>query len=114
MRIGDIRSSEGYIFIKGEKGKKDRRTVLSKHLLPILREVASSIDLDQSQLSKIERDKMIAPQRIITRLSKCLGIKYKKLQIKYLSDKLYKDFKNVDFNIESLEIAVKRIEKERE
>ncbi len=91
----------------GELIKKSRK---EKGLA--LREVASSIELDQSQLSKIERDKMIAPQRIISKLSKCLGVGYKELQIKYLSDRLYKEFKNVDFNIESLEIAVKRIEKE--
>ena len=54
-----------------------------------LREVAAAIELDQSQLSKVERDKMIAPQRVIPKLSKFLGIDYKELQIKYLSDKLY-------------------------
>lgn len=78
-----------------------------------LREVAAAIELDQSQLSKIERDKMIAPQRVIPKISKCLGIDYKALQIKYLSDKLYKEFKNIDFSLESLEIAVKRLETEK-
>lgn len=37
LRIEDIRSKDGYIFIKGAKGKKDRRTMLSKHLLKLLR-----------------------------------------------------------------------------
>lgn len=37
LRIVDIRSEEGYIFIKGAKGKKDRRTLLSNKLLTILR-----------------------------------------------------------------------------
>ena len=78
-----------------------------------LREVAAAIELDQSQLSKVERDKMIAPQRVIPKLSKFLGIDYKELQIKYLSDKLYKEFKNIDFSLESLEIVVKRIETEK-
>lgn len=78
-----------------------------------LREVAAAIELDQSQLSKIERDKMIAPQRVITKLSKCLDFNYKELQIKYLSDKLYKEFKNTDFSLESLEIAVKRLETDK-
>jgi len=78
-----------------------------------LREVAAAIELDQSQLSKVERDKMIAPQRVIPKLSKFLGIDYKELQIKYLSDKLYKEFKNIDFSLESLEITVKRIETEK-
>ena len=37
LRIEDIRSEDGYIFIKGAKGKKDRRTVLSERLLDLLR-----------------------------------------------------------------------------
>jgi integrase/recombinase XerD len=37
LRIGDINSKDGYIFIKGAKGKKDRKTVLSEYLLNILR-----------------------------------------------------------------------------
>lgn len=75
-----------------------------------LREVCSKIELDQSLLSKIERDKMIAPQRIIKSLSKALKLNYKELQIKYLSDKLFKEFKNVDFSLESLELAVKKLD----
>ncbi len=37
LRIKDIHSNEGYIFIKGAKGKKDRHTLLSNHLLKLLR-----------------------------------------------------------------------------
>jgi integrase/recombinase XerD len=38
LRVQDIKSEEGYIMIKGAKGKKDRNTVLSKALLTLLRE----------------------------------------------------------------------------
>jgi len=38
LRIKDIRSDDGYVFIKGAKGKKDRHTVLSENLLIVLRE----------------------------------------------------------------------------
>ena len=38
LRIRDIQTDQGYIFIKGAKGKKDRRTVLSEKLLILLRE----------------------------------------------------------------------------
>jgi site-specific recombinase XerD len=38
LRVCDIRSADGYIFVKGGKGKKDRRTVLSVTLLQLLRE----------------------------------------------------------------------------
>ena len=37
LRIEDVRSADGYIFIKGGKGKEDRQTVLSVHLLEMLR-----------------------------------------------------------------------------
>jgi integrase/recombinase XerD len=38
LRVIDVRSDEGYLFIKGAKGKKDRHTVLSPLLLEVLRE----------------------------------------------------------------------------
>ena len=38
LRIKDIHSEEGYMFIKGSKGKKDRKTILSKTLLKLLRQ----------------------------------------------------------------------------
>lgn len=37
LRLVDIRSENGYIYIKGGKGKKDRRSVLSSKLLDLLR-----------------------------------------------------------------------------
>ena len=38
LRIRDVHSKEGYLYIKGGKGKKDRKTVLSHTLLTLLRE----------------------------------------------------------------------------
>lgn len=38
LRIKDIRSDDGYIFIKDSKGKRDRHTVLSPLLLKLLRQ----------------------------------------------------------------------------
>ncbi len=38
LRIVDIHSEEGYIYVKDSKGKKDRKTVLSEHLVLLLRE----------------------------------------------------------------------------
>lgn len=37
LRVRDIHSDQGYIFIKGAKGKKDRKSVLSPVLLVLLR-----------------------------------------------------------------------------
>ena len=38
LRIIDIHSEEGFIFVKDSKGKKDRKTVLSTNLLTLLRD----------------------------------------------------------------------------
>jgi len=38
LRVTDIRSDDGYIFVKDSKGKKDRHTVLSENLLIVLRQ----------------------------------------------------------------------------
>lgn len=37
LRIQDIHSDEGYVFVKGGKGKKDRRTILSDKALTVIR-----------------------------------------------------------------------------
>ncbi|MEN8702778.1 MAG: tyrosine-type recombinase/integrase [Polaribacter sp.] len=37
LRIVDVHSKEGYLFIKDSKGKKDRKTILSDHLVTLLR-----------------------------------------------------------------------------
>ena len=37
LRVIDIHSDDGYIFIKDSKGKKDRKTILSSHLVDLLR-----------------------------------------------------------------------------
>lgn len=37
LRVSDIHSKEGYIFVKDSKGKKDRKTILSTHLVDLLR-----------------------------------------------------------------------------
>lgn len=38
LRIVDVHSEEGYLFIKDSKGKKDRKTILSAHLVTLLRQ----------------------------------------------------------------------------
>ena len=37
LRIADVHSGEGYLFIKDSKGKKDRKTILSDNLVALLR-----------------------------------------------------------------------------
>ena len=78
-----------------------------------LRQVSNKVDVDQSTMSKIERNELIASQRIIKPLSEELGVEYRELQIKFLSEKIYYELKQVDYSIESLEIAQKRLEREK-
>lgn len=53
-----------------------------------LRVVANYIDLDQSTLSKIERNERRAPRNLIVPLSKILDLNLNKLMTSYLSDKI--------------------------
>lgn len=87
-----------------------RRVRLERNLA--LREVAAKADIDQSTLSKVERNEMAAPERLILPLSKTLGIEYRALQIKYWSERLYYQLKEQDYAAEALEIVKKRLEKE--
>ncbi len=92
-------------------GEKIRRLRIENHLP--LRTIAAEIDFDQSTLSKVERNETIAPQRIIKPLSKILKQDYRDLQIKYLSEKLFYELKTVDYSLEALEIAEKRLRREK-
>lgn len=78
-----------------------------------LRQVSNKVDVDQSTMSKIERNELIASQRIIKPLSEELGVEYRELQIKFLSEKIYYELKHEDYPTESLEIAKKRLEREK-
>lgn len=78
--------------------------------LPI-REVAGQVGLDQSLLSKIERNKMQAPARIIRALGLCLGVDFKTLQKQYWSERIYQEIRNEAYGAEALELALRRLEK---
>ncbi len=77
-----------------------------------LRELASALNCDQSSLSKIERNELVAPQTLIKPMSEKLGENYKDLSIKYGSERIYYLLKEFAFALESIEIAKKRLEKE--
>jgi predicted nucleotidyltransferase len=92
-------------------GELIRRLRVKKELT--LREVAAGTDIDQSTLSKIERNEIVAPSRLIKPLAACLNYDYRKLQIKFLSEKLFKELKLEDYPVEALDIARKRLEREQ-
>ncbi len=88
---------------------RQQRLLLGK---PI-REVAAQIELDQSILSKVERNKMQLPERVIAKLAHVLKIDYEELQKKFWSEKIYYQIKNADYGREALGMALKRLEKEQ-
>jgi len=83
------------------------RTLREQAKLP-LRKLASSLDIDQSTLSKIERGERQFTSDMVPKLAKVFSIEYKDLQIKFLKEKLLSDLRNQDFAIE----ALKEVQKE--
>ena len=77
------------------------RTLREQAKLP-LRKLASSLDIDQSTLSKIERGERQFTSDMVPKLAKVFSIEYKKLQIMFLKEKLLSDLTNQDFAIEAL------------
>lgn len=92
-------------------GELIRRTRKEKSMA--LRELAANIDLDQSLLSKIERNQLTAPERVIFKLSRALELDYADLQKRYLSDRLYQELKNTDYSLEAVELVLQRLQREK-
>lgn len=77
------------------------RSLREQAKLP-LRKLASSLDIDQSTLSKIERGERQFTSEMVPKLAKIFSIEYKNLQIMFLKEKLLSDLTNQDFAIEAL------------
>lgn len=77
------------------------RTLREQAKLP-LRKLASSLDIDQSTLSKMERGERQFTSDMVPKLAKVFSIEYKDLQIMFLKEKLLSDLTNQDFAIEAL------------
>lgn len=82
-----------------------RRIELGKSL----RQLATEIDIDQSTLSKIERDKIMAPLKVIAPLSQALALDARKLQICLQADRIYRDLSGESYGLEVLEVARERL-----
>jgi len=92
-------------------GELIRRLRIEKGLS--LRITASEIDIDQSTLSKIERNEKEAPDYIIEPLALLFGQNPEDFHVKYLSQKIYYALKNKNYSIKVLENALKRLRYER-
>jgi len=78
-----------------------------------LRIVGAEINIDQSTLSKIERNEKLAPQYIIKSLAKLYSEDYRVFQTRYLSEKIYQEIKEFDYAFEAIEITKKRLRLEK-
>ena len=84
------------------------RELREKHQMP-LRKLAAILDIDQSTLSKIERNERKTVSDMIPILAETFSLDYKKLQIRFLSDNLVKYLSHEEFSIEALKIAERKI-----
>jgi len=91
-------------------GELIRRLRIEKGLS--LRITASEIDIDQSTLSKIERNEKEAPKYIIEPLAILFEQDITAFQVKYLSEKIFYELKGKNYSLEVLENAIKRLKYE--
>lgn len=76
----------------------------------LLREVAASISIDPTLLSKIERDERMPTKEQIKSLSNFYKKESNEIFIAYLSDKVFYELKDEDLAIDALQIAEKKIQ----
>ncbi len=91
----------------GEKIKEQRMDLNYS-----LKFVGEKIGYNPRLLSKIERNEMKPPERLIKELSKVYGVPYKELMVKYLSEKIYYQLRNSAFADEILNTVERRLKKE--
>lgn len=71
------------------------------------RKVAHRLDIDTSTLSKMELGERQITVSMIEGLADALGLKYRELQIKFISEKIMQDFKGQPFLKEALLETIK-------
>lgn len=73
--------------------------------------VAHRINIDTSTLSKIELGERQISISMIKGLAEVLELDYRELQIRFISEKIMRDFKNQPFLKEALKNTLNNIEK---
>lgn len=85
------------------------RQLRESHKMP-LRKLAAKLDIDQSTLSKIERNQRKAVSDMVPLLASIFKIDYKDLKVRFLSDKIVSYLSDEEFPIEVLKVAEQKIE----
>ncbi len=92
----------------GDYIKKARETMK----LP-LRKVAAHLDIDQSTLSKVERGERPASPDYLKPLAEILELDLKRVQAKFIADKIDKDFGGLEHLTHGLKAAEKNIKSKK-
>lgn len=74
-----------------------------------LRKLAAALDIDQSTLSKIERNERNANDDMIQKVATLFDVDYKELKIKLLSDKIAYDLIDEVLSDEVLRVAEEKV-----
>ncbi|MCH8033144.1 MAG: helix-turn-helix transcriptional regulator [Bacteroidetes bacterium] len=88
----------------GEKIRKLRE----ENEMP-LRKLAALLDLDQSTLSKIERNERSANTNLINEIAKIFKVSRKELHVNFLSDQIVYKIIDEEFGAEALQVAEDKI-----
>jgi transcriptional regulator with XRE-family HTH domain len=75
-----------------------------------LRKLAALLDIDQSTLSKIERNERHFSKELVPKLSLAFDLNCNELKVKFLSDRITYELKDEELGIEALRVAEKQIE----
>ena len=76
----------------------------------LLRQVASLLDMDTAQLSKIERGERQAKKETVLNISKILKISKDELLTLWLADQIYEVVKNEDNALKAMMVAEEQVE----
>ncbi len=76
----------------------------------ILRKVAAEVDIDQSLISKFEKDERKPTREQLTRLAKFYNIPEEELTINWYSDKIAEELKYAESTSEILKVAEEKIQ----
>lgn len=76
----------------------------------ILRKVAAAVDIDQSLISKFEKDERKPTREQLTRLAEFYQISESELTINWYSDKIAEELRYAELSSEILKVAEEKIQ----
>ncbi|MEM6830331.1 MAG: helix-turn-helix transcriptional regulator [Bacteroidota bacterium] len=78
-----------------------------------LRKLAAHLDIDQSTLSKIERNERQPSKDMVPIIADVFNLDAQELQIKFLSHKITYELSDEELGLEALKVAEQQMEYER-